>query len=61
MAFVVDAAAFAVHLLEMMLLDPELQFANQSHLWFARHLALGIYLGGGPKAQRASRDSCRLG
>ena len=44
-----------------MLLDPELQFANQSHIWFARHLALGIYLGGGPKAQRASRDSCRLG
>ena len=43
-AFAVDAAAFAVHLLERMLL--ELQFANQSHLWFARHLALWIWEGG---------------
>ena len=52
-AFAVDAAAFAVHLLEMMLLDPELQFANQSHLWFARHLALWIQEGR-PRAQRGS-------
>ena len=41
-AFAVDAVAFALHLLERMLLDPELRFANQSHLWFARHLALWI-------------------
>ena len=54
MAFVVDVAAFVVHLLEMMLLDPELQFANQSHLWFARHLALWIQEGG----QRPNVDLC---
>ena len=53
-AFAVDAAAFAVHLLERMLLDPEPRFANQSHLWFARHLALWIQEGG----QRPNVDLC---
>ena len=52
-AFAVDAVAFAVQLLERMLLDPEPRFANQSHLWFARHLALWIQEGG-PRAQRGS-------
>ena len=45
-AFAVDAVAFAVQLLERMLLDPEPRFANQSHLWFARHLR-GLDSGGG--------------
>ena len=53
-AFAVDAVAFAVQLLERMLLDPEPRFANQSHIWFARHRALDS--GGG--GQRPNVDLC---